>query len=208
MQQLIATFLFTHNRCTLPGIGELNVHHRSAVYMQGDQSMYPPEVEVRLMESDLSDNAFVKFIALNLNVSVTAAKNRLDQFCKEVLTPGTETVIDSLGTIVVDDYEKVSFVEHSFPAYSIAVPAQRVVRQTPHALIVGENESTSEIMSAYYAGQQNSKKSFWWAWAIGIFLITAILITYYIISGDFNATFGSQEAISRPEIPSTYKSVP
>lgn len=208
MQQLIATYLFTHNSCSLPGIGELKLHTRSAVYVQGDQEMNPPETEVRLMESNKSDENFIRYIAHNLNISNSDAVKKLNDFCKSMLSPGKETPIEAIGSIVVDDLERVSFVENYIPTFAVAVPAQRVVRQTPHSILVGETESNSEIMSAYYADQQDTKKTFWWVWAIAIFLIAATLITYYIISDGFNPAFGSKDGFDQPEIPATYQKAP
>lgn len=207
MQHLISSYLFTQRYCVLPGIGALTVHHRSAAYTQGEQQMYPPETEIDLMESNADDPGFIRYASGILGGHEASVRASLQQFCDEMKTPFKETVFPSIGTFTADEDGNISFSRFTNEAVlPEPVPASRVIRKESHTLVVGDKESSSEVMTAYYAEQNTTGKKGWWLWALVLFLIATFIITYYFISGDYRFGFGSKEPVTQPATFELYKS--
>lgn len=209
MQHLIAEYLFFNQRCTLPDLGELRLQQRHAAYAQGDQMMHAPVAEIHLMESNVFDDGLVKFISRATQIPENNAQAQLHQFCSNIKIAGKETVIPSLGTFSVDEDGEISFIGVETDTTLWApVTATRVVRKDTHQILVGDTESDSEQMTAYYADQAVSKRTWWWAWAIGLFLLATVAITYYIIEGRHHQGFGSMQSIPEVPTPKTYDASP
>lgn len=209
MQHLIAEYLFFKQKCSLPGIGELRVLNRHAAYASGDQMMYAPVAEIHLMDSNVFDNGLVEFIARATGITETDARTHLSRFCDGLRIPGKETQLPSLGTFVSDADGKMAF--HGVETHSglwAPVPAERVVRRDSHQILVGDTESDSERMTAYYATSAEVKRSWWWVWALVLFLISAVCITYYMIDGRYRTGFGSSQPVPEVQAPKTYEAIP
>ncbi|MBX2938816.1 MAG: hypothetical protein KF880_01950 [Ferruginibacter sp.] len=209
MQHLIAEYLFFKQKCSLPGIGELRVLNRHAAYAQGDQLMHAPVAEIHLMDSNVFDNGLIEFIARATGITETDARKHLNRFCDGLRVAGKETLLPFLGTFVADADGKMSFqgVETHSGLWA-PVPAERVVRRDNHQILVGDTESDSEKMTAYYATPNNTARSWWWVWALVLFLMAAVAITYYMIDGRYRPGMGNTQSIPEVHAPKTYEVSP
>lgn len=209
MQHLIAEYLFFKHTCSLPGIGELRVLNRHAAYAQGDQMMHAPVAEIHLMDSNVYDNGLIEFIARATGITETDARKHLEHFCGGLRVPGKETPLPWLGTFIAGADGKMSFqgVETHAELWA-PVPAERVLRKDNHHILVGDTESDAERMTAYYAAQSPARRSWWWVWALVLFLMAAVAITYYMIDGKYQPGFGSTQPVPEVHAPKTYESTP
>lgn len=208
MNNLIVEYLFAHKCCPLPGIGELKYEFKSSTHLLADKKIASPSYDISLLESNVEEDHFVKFISQELNISVKEAKEKLDNYCNRIINSREEFIelIDA-GKFYVNADGNLKFEQEELPAsFTKEVEAIRVSRQDFHQILVGDTQSTSEEMNGFYNTPEVKKKQMWWVWGLIIFIIAAAIIVFYMNDTKRNSTFGNASKVETPAIQKTYES--
>jgi len=86
VEKHIATYLFQHKNCPLPGIGSLELLDGSAYISVGDKKAIAPVPTIYLSETGtkILPEEFELYIAEIENIPTWEAKNRLTHFCRQI----------------------------------------------------------------------------------------------------------------------------
>ncbi len=201
MHQLIATYLFTQQQCPLMDIGSLVIEHKTAVNNFINKEISAPQPYIALTNAMLDSQNLIKFIAYQNKISDNEAQKSLEQFCetirKELNENGTYNLTD-IGNFYVEADGAIHFKEHTLsPVYFPPVTAERVIHpEAEHAILVGDQESTTVKMADILNEEEQIKKNTGWIWAAAImFVIAIVAIWMYYSSGYNNGAFGNVTGI-------------
>ena len=89
------------------------------------------------------------------------------------------------------------------------VRAEKPIREkAAHKVRVGEDERTSEEMTAFFS-KPEEKKNYWWAWALMLGLIAVMYIGWYFSTNGVGiAVTPNPACLHAPEAGSTYRIIP
>ena len=201
MHQLIATYLFTQQQCPLMDIGSLVIEHKTAVNNFINKEISTPQPIVTLTNAMLDSQNLIKFIAYQNKISDNEAQKSWEQFCemikKELDESGAYNLTD-IGSFYVEADGAIHFKEHTLPpVYFPPVTAERVIHpEAEHAILVGDQESTTVKMADMLNVEEEVKKSTGWVWAAAaMFVIAVIAIWMYYSSVYNNGMFGNTASI-------------
>jgi hypothetical protein len=176
MHQLIATYLFQHKQCPLPGLGHLYVQQLPAETNFVNKQINAPQLVVKFSTTQIDDEEFLNYAAKVNNTNSKFIKDELQQlFTKD------NFVIHGVGDFTKDN-AKFDFVPNVInPLFYQSTYAERVVHENEaHSMVVGDTETTTTAMTEYFA-EDVIKKEYWWVWALilGGISIAAICIYYF-----------------------------
>lgn len=184
MQHIIASYLFQHKTCPLPGLGTLAINSRPAEYDFVNKYFLPPAAEAVFSTAETDAAALVDFIAVRQNCTVIAAIDMLGKFSnglKQQLAAHGSAVIPFTGTLHSNADGGVVFEPLHLPAHlQPIVPAEKVIHpEAAHNMLVGDKETTTVQMAAYY-NEEAPVKNYWWVWALVLFAValTAVIVYY------------------------------
>lgn len=208
MNDLILEYLFAYHCCPLPGIGELRYEYNSATHLIADKKIISPSYEISLLESNVEEEHFVKFIAGQLSISFEEARQKLQNFCNKIINSEEEFIeIEAAGKFYVNADGNLKFEPFKLPPeFTTEVDALRISRQDVHQILVGDTQSTSVEMAGFYNSQEQKAKSKWWLWALLLLIIAAVVFVFYMNDSRRNENFGNASEVSSPAIPKTYDS--
>ncbi len=209
MEDQVALYLFRHRRCVLPGIGELKVHQKTAVYSGVQENIAAPFPYIDFENNEeASDNDLSSFISFRNNISQRSAELYVHQLVEKLkgIHADESVEIPSAGKFVVNEEGVLQFLSYALPKEMLPiVSAKTLLRTSDHAILVGDTESNATRMTAYYS-EQNIKKRAWWKIAAAILFITVVayLVYYFVYQ---HQTGGNIQKITIHNEPATY-SVP
>lgn len=195
MHQLIASYLFQHKTCPLPGIGSLSLSTSSAAPDFSNKIINAPTSSIGLIPDEADAAPFLAYIALQTNSDHYEASSALDHFCdglKTEVKARSAAKLEGIGDLVVDSNGDISFVAQELPKDFVQpVTAERVMRpQAEHNILVGDKETTNIEMTEYF-NVEKEKKDLWWIWAIILAVAGLVFVLFYTEDVNSSAQFGN-----------------
>lgn len=207
MEHLIADYLFKHRNCPLPGIGCLHINQQPASFILGEQQVTPPIPVISFSSQEKSSKSFIQFIAYNKGLQLPEAEKQLTDYCHSLdsLDAYSEKLIPAIGKFYVNAEGGLIFKPVNLPEELLPpVQALKVIHpDATHAIMVGDKESNSAIMTEYYSEAAPVKKRRWWIAAVILALIAIITIVVYFFN-DRNGMFGNAQKTAPAAEPKTY----
>ena len=195
MEQFIASYLFQHKTCPIPGLGSLVMTNTAALTDFTNKKITAPTPAIRFQQDETNADQLLSYIAAKTNSNTYEVGAALDHFCdglKQELTTGSSTKLPGIGNFQVDASGNINFAPEELPPVFLPpVKAERVVHpQAEHHMLVGDKETTNTQMTEYF-NEEPVKKDRWWVWAIllGAIGLTAILI--YLNDANSSSLFGN-----------------
>ncbi len=208
MEELIESYLLKNKICPLPSIGALQLLHVSAVALYSEAKIESPVPVIRLQDTSLHADDLIDFIASKRNTSKEVASSLLAQFCDHLQNMDAygETKLPHAGKFYINADGNLVFKSLETPgAFLPAVHAERVVHaNASHTMVVGDKETTTTEMAAYYADTEPVSKDRWWIWSICLALIAAAGLFLYLNNSSYNPSFGNSQQIEVLSSPHTY----
>ncbi len=211
MQDIIELYLAKTRQCPLPEIGTLCITESNAVVWYVDKKIEAPVPDIVLQELALPADDFVEFIAAQKGISTNEASELLKAYCDGLknLDASGENILPHSGKFYVDAEGKLVFKSTDIPKeYIPAVAADRVLHPVAsHNVKVGDKDTTTAEMAAYYADAANAKRDRWWIWAAALLAAGIGGLAYYLSDPAHSNSFGNAQKSATPQAPKTYKLV-
>lgn len=176
MHAIIAPSFFHKKICVLPGIGKLVLVTKSAESDFANQLVDAPRQQIVFTPGAQHESLFNEFSAIS-----DLMKRKLDE-TGSVNLAGIGIFNKTADNKI--EFEPVLVDEDLlFP-----VTAPRVVRENaPHAILVGDKETTSVEMTEFLSDEEEKpSKPKWWLWAIVLGAIGLSLLALYIYQYGIN----------------------
>jgi len=206
IQQTIQQYLIQYKKCPLPAIGTLELVEGNASAWHAEKIIKAPVPFLLFSHSESDPSDLIAFIADQERTTREDAARILQGYCARLngLKDEAEEIWPSLGTFYVDAQGKLSFRQTPVPGNFLPdVSADRVVRaDAVHQMTVGDTETNSEEMAAYFEEQSERKPDRWWVWAIVWFGLAASLAGFYIYQHGTASMFGKT---GKPVLQETWK---
>ena len=189
MQNQIASYLFQHKTCPLPGLGTLSVLHSGAEADFTNKSISAPKSFIEFSETETDATGLLNYLAVTSGGSTYEVSEALDHFCDNLrnnMTQLPDVHVESVGSFFVDASGKINFKQQELPAaFAQPVFAERVIHpDAEHQILVGDKETTNTIMTEFLAPKAETKDR-WWIWAIvlGAIGLLALIIYFTELKG-------------------------
>ena len=195
MQQQVASFLFQHQSCPLPGIGTLYLRRAGAAGDFTNKTIAAPKPYIEFTDTFTEPSTFINYLAETngrSNADMTAA---LDHFCtglKNEMAAAQQVNLPAVGVFYTDSSGKLHFTEESLPAALIQpVFAERVIHPNEeHSILVGDKESTNTLMTEMLAPKAVTRES-WWIWTMVLALVAITIILLYFTMSNNASSLGN-----------------
>lgn len=199
MQDILATYLFQHKQCPLPGIGSLIVKEHPAHVLPGERMIKAPKPFIGLYRQDFPVAGLVRYISIEKGISEEEAQTSLKQYCRSLKFMGAheEISLPSAGRFSVSQDGNILFSPEELPSgYSIPVTAEKVIRPNDtHSMLVGDTETTNTVMTEFYSDEHVAPADRWWIWAIVLTVLAAAAIFFYYQGTGGSGTAGNGHSI-------------
>lgn len=179
MQNKIASYLFQHKSCPLPGLGTLSVINTGAEVDFSNKQIHAPQTIICFNDTETDAAGLLSYLSATSGVDQHEAEQALGHFCNS-LKAGAGTNWDSIGSFHVDASGKISFTPEALPAaFAQPVIAERVIHpDVAHQIRVGDKETTTTVMTELL-NEQPEAKDRWWIWAIVLGVIALVVLLIY-----------------------------
>ena len=208
MEELIELYLFKNKKCPLPALGVLQLMNNNAVAVYNKGKIEAPFPSIKLLESSIPADDFIKFIASKKNISITEASVLLTQYCGELQNMDAygETKLPNAGKFYVNADGNLVFKAMEIPKVFLPeVSAERVVHApVSHTMVVGDKETTNTEMAAYYSDLESQSKDKWWIWATSLAIVAAVMLFFYYKDQGSPAATGNTQPIEISPVFKTY----
>lgn len=213
MQDLITSYIIQSKECKLAEVGRFSRTTIPAEQDIANKQISPPSTEILFTtrEEKISDG-LIKYIADKKKIDVSEAVALIKKWCadtKAKLKNGEEILLYPLGTLKKGALGNVSFHGKSNMLFFAPVMAERVIhKNSEHAVLVGDRETTSAVMSEYYNVEEAATKSNAWKFfAVILLLIALVLLFFYFYGYPISlSSFGSHIKVV-PQAPSATYSI-
>jgi hypothetical protein len=195
MQNQIASYLFQHKTCPLPGLGTLSVLNSGAEADFTDKSIAAPKSYIEFSDTETDASGLLNYLSATLGGSNYEVSEALDHFCDNLrneMTAHPDVQLESIGSFFVDASGKINFKQQELPAaFTQPVFAERVIHpDAEHQILVGDKETTNTVMTELLAPKSEAKDR-WWIWAIVLGLIVIAAVVIYFTTFEGTASFGN-----------------
>lgn len=191
MQKLIASFLFQHKYCPLPGVGTLSISNGEAAADFTNKTIAAPKPLIHFTNTETEPSGLLDYLAASTDGSRIEATEALGHFC-DTLKKESNTKLESIGNFFVDDAGNISFAQEELPqTFLQPVYAERVIRpDEEHNILVGDRETTNTMMTGYF-NETPAVKDRWWIWAIVLAAIGLLAMLIYFTQFNGTSSFGN-----------------
>ena len=211
MQELFASYLVQKKECSIPLIGKFKINTQTAELDIANKQILPPADEIIFSEgADYLADDLTNYISVSKNLSAHEAEEKIHHWClhsKSKLDSGEKIMFDSVGTLQKDEAGAIFFQRKNGVQFFANISAERVVhKNSEHAVLVGDRETTSSAMNEYYRDVPLMlRKSSWKLWAIILFILSLIIISIYFYNHKFSVTsIGNQSSFAVQDAPASY----
>ncbi len=199
MQQLISAYLFQCKTCPLPGLGTLAITNGNVQSDFINKKLLAPTPKIYFDNKETPADTLVDFIAEKNNVTAMQAIEQLGNFCSSVkrqLNTDNTALINGVGNLYIDAAGNIQFNQAEIDTFFLpAVTTERVIHtEGVHNILVGDKETTSIQMGAYY-DEPATPKNYWWVWVVAIAAVAIALILYYVNMPGSSPLFGNTVAL-------------
>jgi nucleoid DNA-binding protein len=211
MQDLITSFIIQSKECKLAEIGKFTVITKPAKTDIANKQITPSfkEIHFNKREEKISDE-LVKYVADKKEISSFEAFSEIKKWCvetKEKLRNGEEILLNSLGVLKKESSGNIFFENRIGTPFFAPVAAERVIhKNSEHAVLVGDRQTTSSVMNQFYKEEETATKSNAWKIIAIILLAIALVILFFHFYGHpFSLSeFGNQLKTVPQSPPATY----
>ena len=208
MEDLIELYLFKNKKCPLPSLGVLELMDTSAVALYSKGKIEAPVPSIKLVEQEMPVDDFVKFIASKKNISKDEASTLLAQYCSKLQNMDAygETKLPHAGKFYVNADGNLVFKSIEIPKVFLSeLSVERVIHPaTAHAMVVGDKETTTTEMAAYYSDIDSGTKDKWWIWAACLAVVAGALLFFHFRDQKNTIVIGNTEPIEISPVFKTY----
>ncbi len=195
MQSQIASYLFQHKTCPLPGLGTLSVLHSAAEADFTDKSIAAPKSFIEFSDTETDATGLLNYLSVTSGGNTYEVSEALDHFCDNLrnkMTAQPDAQLESIGSFFVDASGKINFKPEELPAaFRQPVFAERVIHpDAEHQILVGDKETTNTVMTEFLAPKSETKDR-WWIWAIMLGLIGIAAVVIYFTAFNGTDAFGN-----------------
>ncbi len=211
MQDLITSYLIQAKDCSLPGIGNFKIITIPANIDVANKQMLPPSDKIIFSErTDKISDELIKYIAYKENIEEAAAKEKIKEWSKSIkerIALGEEIFFNPIGSIQRDFSGKVFFKEQEVTIFFEPAIAERVIhKDSNHAVLVGDKETTSSEMNLILHEEVTIKNSSWKIMALILLVIAlVILFLHFYNSLPGSNPTGNQNKFSIAQPAATYQ---
>lgn len=191
MQKQIASYLFQHKVCPLPGLGTLSVCKAGAVADFTNKLIAAPKPFIEFAHAETDTNGLVEYLAATTGANRYEVTEALDHFCdnlKKEITVQSNVQIEGIGNFFADDSGNINFKPEALPTALVQpVFAERVIHpDAEHHILVGDKETTNTVMTELLTAKAEVKDR-WWIWTIVLATtaLLAILIYFTELKGSY-----------------------
>ena len=208
IDELIEIFLLKYRRCPVLHVGTLSLTDTPASASLTEKVIYPPGQSVSLLPDVMDNSDLLEFISRRREISADLALQELSAFSRELklLMVKEEKQMPSIGCFFIapDGYLDFKSSEATF-APGIPVRAEWVIHpEASHSIRVGDKETNTTEMSAYFNERGKSKRQWGWLIPLIMALVAAGLIGYYYSRPHPSETGGNGTPISVKPVETTY----
>jgi len=207
-------YLVQHKELPVPGIGTFLLQRKPATADFPGKKINPPSYAVLLQPGGrLPGQHFFNWLADKWNIPAREAVFRFNDFVLATIKQVGEGAVinwDGVGKLNRGLSGDVKFTP-LLPEliFERPVTAEKIIRpKAEHMVRVGEDQRTSAEMTEMFS--QEGKKSYWWAWALGLILLAIMFLGWYFseygLAG--SATANRAKLIPGEGPAATYKMVP
>jgi hypothetical protein len=173
-------YLLQHKKLTVPGIGTFLLNRQPAFSDFPNRLIHPPAYSISLSEEAAPvSSQFYNWLGALSGTSARDAVVRFNDFSfdlKKKISEGDEINWHGIGAIRKGLADGIKFMPYNPSVIEAPVTAEKVIRQkAEHMVRVGEEEKTSEEMTALL-NKEETKKNYWWVWAAAIALLSLLFI--------------------------------
>ena len=191
MQKQIASFLFQHKTCPLPGLGTLSIISSAAESDFTSKVFTAPQSSVHFEQTETDTNGLLNYLSATTGTDKKEATEALSHFCdglKQKMTEQPNVQLNNIGSFFVAASGTINFRQEELPpAFMQLVFAERVIHpDAEHQILVGDKETTNTVMTEFLAPKAITKDR-WWIWAIVFGAIALLALLIYFT--EFNGTF-------------------
>ena len=195
MQQLIASYLFQHKNCPIPGFGSLSVSVSGAESDFTNHLVTAPSPVIRFIDKEMNAAGLVSYIAKRTKQDEAAVTCLLHDFSaqlKQEIRHYAKAALPGIGSFFVDENGNTIFEQEEIPAAFVQpVTAIRVIHpNAEHSMLVGDKETTNTMMTEYFT-EEEVKKDRWWIWAIVLAALALLMLIIYSGSAANASFFGN-----------------
>ncbi len=208
MEDLIELYLFKNKKCPLPSLGFLELMDTSAIALYSKGKIEAPVPCIKLLEQEMSAGDIIKFIATKKNISTDEASVLLTQYCNKLQNMDAygETKLPHAGKFYVNADGNLVFKTMEIPKVFLPeLSVERVIHPaTAHAMVVGDKETTTTEMAAYYSDIDSGPKDKWWIWAACLAVVAAALLFFHFKDQKNTIVVGNTQVIEVSPVFKTY----
>jgi hypothetical protein len=195
MQDQIASYLFQHKTCPLPGLGTLSMLHSGAEADFTNKLIAAPKNFIRFTDVETDTTGLLNYLAATTGGSKYEVTEALDHFCdnlRDKITQQPDVQLENLGSFFVDASGKINFKQEELPAtFMQPVYAERVIHpDAEHNILVGDKETTNTVMTELLAPKTETKDR-WWVWAIVLCILGLTALAIYFTKFEDTSAFGN-----------------
>lgn len=200
MEELIQSYLYKNAKCPLPQVGTLKVTSIKAVAWYAEKKIVAPRQQVNFSDAVTAADDFISFIADRKNITESEAMKLLSDYCRNLknLAAREESQLLQTGKFFVNDEGVLVFKANEIHGYFMPpVPAEQVLHQeASHNMVVGDKETNSAEMAAFFADAANSRKEKWWIAALILAAIGIAALLFYLNQHGYQLNmFGNNEKL-------------
>ena len=195
MQKQIASYLFQHKTCPLPGLGTLSVLNSGAEADFTNKAIAAPKSFIQFNNTETDTAGLLDYLVSTTGGDKYEVTEALDHFCDNLrnkMTQQPDVQLDNVGSFFVDASGKINFKQQELPtSFLQPVFAERVIHpDTEHQILVGDKETTNTVMTGYF-NETPVVKDRWWIWAIVLGSIGLIALVIYFTELNGASPFGN-----------------
>ncbi len=197
----------------MPGIGTFLLERTPALVNFPEKKMDPPAYTVRLQPAGQAPSrSFFTWLSAALQVTEREAVVRFNDFAfelKKSILSGAHINWRGIGALSKGLAGDIKFTPERLMQPESPVRAEKPIREkAAHMVRVGEDQRTSEEMTAYL-NQAGEKKDYWWAWGLVLGLVAVTYIGWYTSAYGIGQSSTSNPQLLTPQQPgATYRLIP
>ncbi len=213
MYEFLYQYLVRNKQLTLPGIGRFELGRTPASGNFSEKRIEAPAYSVSFSASGTAPaRSFFNWLGTAMQVSERDAVIRFNDFAfdlKKAITDGAVISWKGVGQLSKGLAGDIRFVPDSQQRPETAVPAEKLIREkAEHMVRVGEQERSSAEMEAFFS-QPESRKDFWWAWALAAGIMAVMYIGWHVSATGVRLESAANKGKLVPQdAPATYRTLP
>ena len=186
MIAILNSYLLQHKSISIPGLGTIYLEKIPAMNDFSNRQLLPPSYKFRFDKYfDAPDKEFFSFLASNQELAEYEAIKQYNEFAYDLrdrLRKEEYFNWPQVGMLMRDATGEIQFKSDLIqPGFVQPVPARRVIRQDArHALLVGDQELTTDHMTELLSEEVHVEKESWWIYALIVFAVGLSILFFYL----------------------------